>query len=114
MGCHAKIDPWGIPFENMDAGGLPKAAKATDVSSVLPDGTSIRDLNALKDYLANERLDQVAFSFGKHLGTYAIGRSLTYGELADLRQEIAVLEDGGYRLKDMYRFIATRDFFMKK
>ncbi len=114
LGCHEKIDPWGIPFETMDAGGLPKAAQDVDASSVLPDGTTVRDLNALKDYLADERLDQVAFSFLKHLGTYAIGRALTYGEIADLKQEMSGLADSGYPLRDMFRFVATRDFFLKK
>ena len=111
MSCHEKIDPWGIPFETMDAGGLPRAAEA---NSTLPDGTDIANLNALKAYLADDRLDQVAFSFLKHLATYAIGRPLTYGELDDLKGDIALLRDEGYRLKDMFRFIATRDFFVKK
>ena len=111
MSCHEKIDPWGIPFETMDAGGLPRAAEA---NSTLPDGTAIANLNALKAYLADDRLDQVAFSFLKHLATYAIGRPLTYGELDDLKGDIALLRDEGYRLKDMFRFIATRDFFVKK
>jgi hypothetical protein len=36
-GCHSKVDPWGIPLEEFDAGGLAKAVQV-DSSSTLPDG----------------------------------------------------------------------------
>ena len=67
--CHSGIDPWGLPFESFDAGGLPKKSAGTDTRSKLLDGTEIADLNALKKYLAQERIDQVAFSVLKHLAT---------------------------------------------
>ena len=79
--CHAGIDPWGVPFEEFDAGGRFKTEPAVDARSTLPDGTEVADLNGLKTYLADDRIDQVAFSFLKHLATYATGRSLTYNEL---------------------------------
>lgn len=110
--CHEKIDPWGIPMESMDAIGFPQPK--ADPSSDLPDGTHVADLNALKSYLANERLDQVAFSFMKHLASYAIGRSLSYSEVEDLRAQAVNLRAEGYRMKDVIRFVVTRDFFLMK
>ena len=44
-------------------------------------------MRALKSHLVNDRLDQVAFSFLKHLACYATGRSLSYNELEFLREE---------------------------
>ena len=39
--CHAGIDPWGIPFEQFDAGGLLKKDSGVDPRSTLPDETEI-------------------------------------------------------------------------
>ncbi|MDP6859909.1 MAG: DUF1592 domain-containing protein, partial [Verrucomicrobiales bacterium] len=36
MECHAKIDPWGLPLEEYDAGGLFKQKKIVDAQSTLP------------------------------------------------------------------------------
>ena len=82
--------------------------------STLPDGTEIADLNGLKAYLADERIDQVAFSFLKHLASYAAGRSLTYNELVFLREEGVKLRAADYRLQDMIRFVVHSDLFLKK
>ena len=85
--CHAGIDPWGIPLEQFDAGGRFRAGEDIDARSLLPDATEVADANALKAYLANDRIDQVAFSVLKHLATYATGRSLTWNEIELLREK---------------------------
>ena len=74
--CHSKIDPWGVAFEEFDAGGRLKQQPA-DARSTLPDKTEVKGANDLKRYLGEDRIDQVAFSFLKHLVTYATGRTLT-------------------------------------
>ncbi len=111
--CHSGIDPWGIAFEEYDAAGRFKKEPA-DARSKLPDGTEVADLKALKNYLANDRIDQVAFSFMKHLSCYAAGRSLTYNELESLKEEGKRLKPDGYRMQDMIRFIVQSDLFLKK
>lgn len=111
--CHSGIDPWGIPFESFDAGGLRKQANI-DTRSTLPDGTAVHDLSGLKDYLADERIDQVAFSFMKHLACYATGRSLSYNEIAFLQEQGLQLKADGYRMQDVIRFIIKSDLFLKK
>lgn len=111
--CHSGIDPWGLPFEQYDAGGLFKA-DAVDARSKLPDGKEIQDLVSLKAYLADDRLDHVAFSFLKHVSTYALGRSLTYNELVFLQTEGIRLRDSGYRMQDLIRFVIKSDMFLKK
>ncbi len=111
--CHSGIDPWGVPFELYDAGGRMKK-QPVDARSTLPDGTEVADLNQLKSYLANDRIDQVAFSFLKHLSCYANGRSLTYNELEWLREEGKTLKANDYRMQDMIRFVIRSDLFLKK
>ena len=105
--CHAKIDPWGVPFEEFDAGGRLKQ-QPVDARSTLPDKTEVSGVNDLKRYLGEDRIDQVAFSVLKHLATYATGRSLTYNELNYLKQDGLKLKAGGYRMKDMIRFVVKQ------
>ncbi len=112
--CHTGIDPWGIPFESFDAGGLLKTAPGMDPHSTLPDGTEIKDFIGLKTYLANSRIDQVAFSFLKHTATYAVGRSLTYNEIVFLQEQGLKLKPHDYRMQEIIKFVIKSDLFMKK
>ena len=89
--------------------------KEVDASSTLPDGTEVAGADALKKYLSTERIDQVAFSFLKHLAGYAIGRSLTFNELEYLKDEGKKARGpGGYRMKDCVRFVIESPMFMEK
>ena len=112
--CHQKIDPWGLPFEQFDAGGLFKKTKV-DARAILPDKTEIADSNDLKRYLADDRLDQVAFSFLRFLATYAVGRNLTFNELEYLRREgRRKLAGDGYRMRDCVLFVIESPLFLEK
>ncbi len=111
--CHAKIDPWGVPFEQYDAGGRFKV-KPPDARSTLPDKTEVVGVADLKRYLANDRLDQVAFSVLRHLTTYAIGRSLTYREREELKKERTKWKAKGYRMKDAIRIVVHSPIFLEK
>jgi cytochrome c553 len=111
--CHAKIDPWGVPFEEFDAGGRLKL-QSVDARSTLPDKRKVAGVNELRRYLANDRIDQVAFSVLKHLSIYAIGRSLTFSELDYLRRNGVKLKGDGYRMHDMIRFIVNSPMFLEK
>lgn len=111
--CHAKIDPWGMPLEEFDAGGRLKT-EATDARSTLPDKTDVKGLTDLRRYLADDRIDQVAFSVLKHLATYATGRSLTYNELEFLKRRGVELKPDGYRMQDLVRFVVRSPLFLEK
>ncbi|MFT5524160.1 MAG: hypothetical protein ACI9HK_002111, partial [Pirellulaceae bacterium] len=112
--CHAGIDPWGIPLEQFDAGGLLKKSAAIDARSTLPDGSDVLDTNELKKYLAQDHIDQVAFSFMKHFATYAVGRKLTYNELEFLKTKGPKLREREYRIKDLIRFVIHSEIFLEK
>ncbi|MBM3737030.1 MAG: DUF1592 domain-containing protein [Acidobacteria bacterium] len=111
--CHSKIDPWGVPFEEYDASGRAKQ-QSVDARSTLPDKTEVSGVAGLKRYLGEDRIDQVAFSFLKHLATYANGRTLTYNELDVLRRDGVKLRAGGYRMKDMIHYVAASPMFLEK
>lgn len=111
--CHAKIDPWGIPFEEFDAGGRLKR-DPVDASSTLPDRTEVGGVNDLKRYLAEDRIDQVAFSVLKHLATYATGRNLSHNERGFLKRDGVKLRASGYRMKDMIQYVVNSPMFLEK
>jgi hypothetical protein len=111
--CHSKVDPWGLPFEEYDAGGRLKSARP-DTRSTLPDKTEVAGVADLKRYLAEDRVDQVAYSVLKHLATYACGRSLTYREQEDLKQDALRLKPEGYRMLDLIRFVVQSRMFLEK
>lgn len=112
--CHRKIDPWGLPLEQFDAGGLLKKGKV-DARSTLPDETEISGTSDLKRYLVEERLDQVALSFLEHLCIYAIGRDLTFNEREYLREEgRRQLSGKGYRMRDCLHFVVHSPIFLQK
>jgi hypothetical protein len=113
MQCHTKIDPWGVALEEFDAGGRLKQ-QSVDARSVLPDGAEVSGVNDLKRYLAQDRIDQVAYSVLKHLTTYANGRSLTYNELNFLKEDGLRLRASGYRMQDMMRYVVNSEMFLEK
>ena len=112
--CHTGIDPWGLPLEQFDAGGRFQAKPNPNAQSVLPDQTKIKGFMALKNYLAQDRIDQVVFSFVKHLTTYAIGRSLTYNELEQLKQDCRKLKVRDYQMRDIVKLVVTSEMFLEK
>jgi len=111
--CHAGIDPWGIPFEQFDAGGLFRQSDV-DARSTLPDQTEVAGLNDLKAYLTSERLDQVVFSFLKHLASYAAGRRLTYNEIEFLKSRSVELSARDEGLRELIRFVVKSPLFLEK
>ena len=111
--CHQKIDPWGVAFEEFDAGGRLKK-DPVDAHSKLPDQTEVSGANDLKRYLGEDRIDQVAFSVLKHLATYANGRSLTYNELNELKRDGLKLKASGYPMQDMIRYVVNSKIFLEK
>jgi len=122
--CHEGIDPWGIPFESFDAAGIFRPVPDAETTSQLPvgeelagvavAGVEVKNIEGLQAYLATERADQVAFSFMKHLATYATGRSLTYNEIVFLQEKGLELKSTGYRTRDLLHFVINSDLFLKK
>lgn len=111
--CHEGIDPWGVAFQQYDAGGLFTDAKL-DAKSKLPDGVEVDGVKELQQHLLANRLGDVAFSVQKHLITYAIGRPLQYNELVRLKENGLAGVDEHYRLQDIIRAIVHSDYFQMK
>lgn len=114
MSCHAKIDPWGIAFENFDAVGgwrTDVEGKPIDATSVLFNGQPLDGMDGLKRYLLESRQDQFTRAMVHKMTTYAIGRPLTFADRASIDQIAAKLRQRGDGLATMIELIVTSDLF---
>ncbi len=111
--CHEGIDPWGLAFEQYDAGGL-FSNDRVDATSTLPDGHEVHNLHDLREHLANNRMDSIGYSVVRHLSIYAMGRRLTYNEDRVLKQQCLELKAKNYGMLDIIQFVIASDLFLKK
>ncbi|MFP6765906.1 MAG: DUF1592 domain-containing protein [Planctomycetaceae bacterium] len=114
MSCHAKIDPWGIAFENYDAAGSWRTevqGKPVDASSLLFNRQRLNGMDGLKRFLLDRRQDQFARAMVYKLTTYALGRPLTFGDRSEIDQITGDLRTQGDGLGTLVKLIVTSDLF---
>lgn len=109
--CHAKIDPWGVAFEQYNALGV--FNKNADSKSVLPGGKQINGIADLKNYLENEKLEQVTLSVVEHLLTYALGRELSYIDNNEIHEIVKTSLKKGNGFRDILKSIIKHDIFRR-
>ena len=115
--CHAKIDPWGIAFENFDATGSWRETigeKPVDASSKLFNKQELNGIDGLKRFLLENRQDQFARAMTHKLTTYALGRPLSFSDRASIEEITAKLRNKGDGLADLISLIVTSDLFLTK
>ena len=111
--CHMKIDPWGIPFEHYDTTGRYKSKGHFDAGTQFPDGKKVTGLQELKKYLITDKKDLVTRSLVKYLGSYAIGRSLSFVDEDEVKKIMADAKSNGYKLQAIIESIVRSDLFQK-
>lgn len=117
MSCHAKIDPWGIAFENYDALGSWRTevqGSPVDASSRLFNGQKLEGIEGLKRFLLENRQDQFTRAMVHKMTAFALGRPLTFGDRASVDQITADLREQGDGLATMVSLIATSELFRSK
>ena len=117
ISCHAKIDPWGIAFENYDALGAFRTTnknKPVDATSELFNKEKLAGMMGLKRYLLMNRQDQFTRALVDKLTAYALGRSLSFGDNADIDHLTATFRKQGDRLADLVHLITQSTIFNSK
>ena len=115
--CHAKIDPWGIAFENFDAVGSWRDEinhVPVDASSILFNDQKLNGMDGLKRFLLANRQDQFCRSMVHKLTTYALGRPLTFSDRAGVDEITINLRNKEDRLQDLVVLIVNSDLFRTK
>ncbi len=117
ISCHAKIDPWGIAFENYDALGTYRTQindKPVDATSELFNKQELAGIDGLKRYLLMDRQDQFARVMVHKMTAYALGRPLFFSDHADIDNITVQFRKGGDRLGDLVNLIVSSELFHAK
>lgn len=117
ISCHAKIDPWGIAFENYDAFGVYRTQiqnKPVDATSQLFNHHTLAGIDGLKRYLLTDRQDQFARAMVHKLTAYALGRPLSFGDRVDIDGLTAQLRRRDDGLGDLIQLIVSSNLFNSK
>ena len=112
--CHAKIDPWGIAFENFDAVGGWRTqiqGKAVDASSLLFNQQKLDGIEGLKRYLLANRQDQFVRAVVHKMASYALGRPLRFADHAEVDRVTAELRKSGDGLQTLILKLVESELF---
>ncbi|MFT5466991.1 MAG: mono/diheme cytochrome c family protein [Verrucomicrobiales bacterium] len=112
--CHARIDPWGIAFENYDAMGSWRTrigSKPVDADSELFNEQLLAGIGGLKEYLLKERQDQFARAMVYKMAAYALGRPLSFADHSDVEDLTSAFRENGDRLGDLVHLLTRSEIF---
>lgn len=121
--CHNKIDPLGIAFDNYDAIGRWRTVEtikdgtganpALDPSGQLPDGRAFKNSSELRELLLTD-LDKFATALTEKLATYALRRSVTFGDREALKQIAEGAKETDYPLALIIENLVASPLFLKR
>ena len=94
--CHARIDPYGFALEQYDAIGRLRP-QVVDTKTKLPSGKEIEGIHGLRDYLLQDRREDVVRQFCRKLLGYSLGREIQLSDEPLIDTMIAKLPGNDYR-----------------
>lgn len=115
--CHAKIDPWGIAFENYDAFGKYRTAindRSVDAKSLLYNKQELAGIQGLKEYLLENRQDQLCRAFVDKIMTYGLGRPMSFADREPIDRIAIEWRKTGDGLQDLIRLVVASELFHSK
>jgi len=126
-GCHRRIDPLGIPFENFDGYGRwreknyvyrminartpRKIELATSDATATIKGHEVNGIIGFKTLLMKKYRDEAIGAFTRFLYEYAIGRNVRVEEQAEMDEMLGKLKALGYKPKTLLRLIVDSESF---
>jgi hypothetical protein len=110
-GCHGVLDPLGFSLENFDAVGQLRTrdrfvGSDIDASGELPDGTKLGGPDDLRNALLRKP-DQFVQTLTEKLMTYALGRTLDYKDMPQVRAIVRAAAADNYRFQTLVMDIVT-------
>lgn len=126
MGCHRKIDPWGIVFEEYDAVGnwqrdgvgaslrKRRTSHPIDAKAELPSGVKVDGMSELRSELLRSKSDDFRRAMLRKVMGYALGRSLTLSDIAAVDALVPELRSREDRLLALIELIAASEPFQSK
>ena len=112
--CHAKIDSWGLLFENYSAAGTWKKHDDEATTATLPDGTTLNGIAELKAYIRREKADQFARGLTRNLLRYGLGRSLSFTDNEAIDDILKQAKQDEYRLQSLIGAVVSSPLFSQR
>jgi hypothetical protein len=101
--CHKIFEPMGLALENFDAVGAWRTHDGDsliDASGVLVDGTKVKDVADLRQWVVS-RSDQFIRVVTEKLLTYGLGRGVEYQDMPMLRSIVHDAAPGKYKFSSL-------------
>ena len=126
MSCHRKIDPWGIAFEEYDAVGNwqrdgrgatlreKRTQQPIDSETELPSGAKVNGLQELREELIRSKSDDFRRAMVRKVMAYALGRTLTLGDIETADALVPALRAREDRLSALIELIVASEPFQSK
>lgn len=126
MGCHRKIDPWGIAFEEYDAVGnwqrdgagaalrKRRTSHPLDAKAELPTGVKVDGMRELQKELLRTKSDDFRRAMLRKMMAYGLGRPLTLGDVEAADALVPALRKRDDRLLALIELIAASEAFQSK
>lgn len=126
VGCHRKIDPWGVAFEEYDAVGnwqrdgagaelrKKRTRDPVDAKAELPGGAKVNGLAELRDELIRTRGDDFRRAMLRKVMAYALGRSLTLRDTDAADALVPALRERGDKFVALIELIVGSEPFQSK
>ncbi len=124
--CHAKIDPWGVAFENYNALGqwregvsdplVHRAHQAVNIdpSTQLKSGKRIQNLDDLKKYILTEKKPQFRTAVVRKVMAYSLGRYLEFSDRSAIDTICESVEHENESFHTLIEQIVLSEPFLKK
>jgi hypothetical protein len=116
-GCHNRMDPLGLAFENFNAMGKwreEERGNKIDSSGALVSGEKFTTVNELKSLLVTKYKDAFYRCFAEKLLMYSLGRSLTWQDEATLDGLMDKLNNGGGKAQQLIYDLVNSDAFQRR
>jgi hypothetical protein len=126
MGCHRKIDPWGIAFEEYDAVGNwqrdgrgatlreKRTSQPVESATELPHGAAVSGMKELQEELIRSKSDDFRRAMVRKVMAYALGRTLTLGDIETADALVPALRAREDRLSALIELIVASEPFQSK
>ncbi len=116
-GCHTKIDPWGIAFEEYGAVGnwrKQNSSQPIAATADFPSGVTVNGMRELKAELLRSRSDDLRRAMLRKVASYALGRSLTLTNVEAMDSLLQDLKKREDRLAALVELVVASEPFQTK
>jgi mono/diheme cytochrome c family protein len=125
-GCHRRIDPWGLAFEEYDAVGnwqregvgaelrRRRTNQPVDAVADLPTGVKVNGLRELQAELLRSKADALRRAAARKLMTYALGRTLTLTDIEAADKLAVAVRERGDGLGTLVELVTQSEAFQTR